>query len=518
MKTKDSSGNFHNSSILGKHSSKKLSFYVLAFFLLFNFVSTGGHFDSHDGMLYYLVTESMVINQSIKIDPTSPSVDKLEFEPIIETFVKFWVPEVRDDYSKGIKTPFYMPGGIFGPALAIPWYMLSSFLGIEPINFVAFFTNSVILSLTSFILFLIGREYFSSYKIGFIIALVFSLTSFIWPYNTTFFLQPAQALVLVSSFYFLILSKKNESSFHSTIAGFFLGLAVLIHPSSIIFLPGFVIYGVAKLGVDRKLIPFFLTVAILSLLQLIVNQIKYDSWSNFGYDAVSSAITHVDWIGLAGLVYSPGWGIIFYFPLSILLPLAFHRAYKNDKKFFFLSIYMFFSIWLFFGTEPNPHWSGFGSWGPRYFIPFLPFASILLGFLVLDFKKNPTQKISFVILAIIGFVVNLLGKLVWYMTGYGFGWGVDKLIEKANAFDFFAWDPYYSPIIEHIKVLLSDYGGLTMNPITRTIGCSVDIFLFCTTGIIPILILLILIVISAFYISKNLGIKAFKISGFSNNN
>jgi len=139
-------------------------------------------------------------------------------------------------------------------------------------------------------------------------------------------------------------------------------------------------------------------------------------------------------------------------------------------------------------------------------------------YLFFKLPKKSIPKYSIISLAVIGFVVNILGKLVWYLTGYGYGWGVEKLIETDNSFNYFAWDPYYSPIIEHIKVLLSDYGGLTMNPITKTIGCSVDIFLFCTTGIIPILILLILIVVTAFYILKNLGIKAFKISGFSNNN
>ena len=88
----------------------------------------------------------------------------------------------------------------------------------------------------------------------------------------------------------------------------------------------------------------------------------------------------------------------------------------------FLMVYSFLSLLLFFGTESTPHWSGFGGWGPRYFIPFLPFAVISLGYLF--HPINRFNKISLLVLGLSGFVVNLLGKLVWYLTGYGYGWGV----------------------------------------------------------------------------------------------
>lgn len=517
MKTKDSSGNFHNSSILGKHSSKKLSFYVLVFFLLFNFVSTGGHFDSYDGVLYYLVAENVVLNNSIKIDRDSPSIKELEFDSGLLNHVRFWVPEIYDDFHSGEKKSFYLGGSILGPLLAVPWYALSTVLGTNPIHFVAFFTNSVILTLTSLVLFLTAKEYFSSSKIGFVLALIFSITSFVWSYNTSFFLQPAQGLVLISSIYCIVLYEKQKL-LYSTLAGVLLGLSVLIHPSSVIFLPGFVIFGILKFRINRSLISFLTTIISISSVQLLVNYVKYSSVSNFGYNIVSSATAHTDWVGLIGLLFSPGWGLVFYFPLSILLPISFYRMFKEDRKLFFLSIYFFLATWLFFGTLSSPHWSGFGSWGPRYFLPFLPIGALALGYLFIKLPKKSILKHSIISLAVIGFVVNILGKLVWYLTGYGYGWGVDKLAETDNSFNYFAWVPYYSPIIEHTKVLLSDYGGLTLNPITKTIGCSVDIFLFCTAGIIPILILLILIVVIAFYILKNLGIKAFKISGFSNNN
>jgi hypothetical protein len=127
----------------------KRTVFILVFFLLLNFATTGGHFDSHDGIFYYLVAENTVLNQSIMVDPNSPSVTTLEFAPILENFVRFWVPEIYDDYVNGNKTAFFLPGSIGGPLLAVPFYILALITDTEPVNVVPFFVNSIIIALTN---------------------------------------------------------------------------------------------------------------------------------------------------------------------------------------------------------------------------------------------------------------------------------------------------------------------------------------------------------------------------------
>lgn len=446
----------------------------------------------------------MFLKHSIKLDPTSPGVKTLNFDYYIKNHLKVWVPNLYDDYINGIKHSFYMPGGVLGPALAIPWYAISSILNIEPTQFVAFFTNPVILSLTSLVLFLLGNELFSSRKIGFVIALAFSVTSFIWPYNSSFLLQPAIALTLISSVYFLLIADKKNKIFNSSLAGFFLGLSILIHPSSIMLIPGFLVYGILKLKNYRMVASFLILTILTSSVQLAINYYKYGSFTNFGYGGFENLSTHTDWVGLLGLLFSPGWGLMFYFPLAVLLPLSFYRMYKVNKGFFMLSSYSFVVIWIFFGTQTPPFWSGFGCWGPRYLIPFLPLASISLGYLLVNMQRRSILQFSFVILSICGFIVNLLGSLVWYFTGYIYGWDIEGFLSKKNAFDYWAWVPQYSPIVEHLKVLVTDFGSKIPSPITKTTGCSVDDFLYCTGGIIPVVILLILVTIIGLLILKNL--------------
>lgn len=465
---------------------------VLCFFLILNFATTGGHFDSHDGIFYFLVTENIVLNQSIKVDPNSPSVKTLEFDQIIENFVRFWVPEIYDDYQNGEKISFFMPGSIVGPLLAVPAYVLASVTNTEPTNVVPFFTNSIIIALTSLMVFLISKDLFKSYKIGFILALVFNCTTFVWPYNTSFFLQPALALTLITSLYFVIKNNQKSSFLSFALSGFFLGLSILIHPSSAILIPGFLAYGIIKCKSWKKFGIFVSVFIVISTIQLAVNYLKYGSPIDFGYNTIGVISEHDNLEGLAGLLFSPGWGIIFYFPLIVLLPLSFSKIFHKDKTWLFLVIYSFVITWVFFGTEATPHWSGFGAWGPRYFIPILPLLVISLGYLFHQISRN--YKIIFVVLALVGFFVNLIGKLVWYMAGYSYGWGVEKLLEKENSFNYFAWVPNYSPIIEHLKVLISNYGFEVINPITKKPGCYIDVFVNCVGGIGISLVMLALII------------------------
>lgn len=475
---------------------------VLCVFLILNFASTGGHFDTHDGIFYFLVAENVVLNQSIKVDPNSPSVKTLEFEQIIENFVRFWVPEIYKNYQDGEKIPFFMPGGIIGPLLAVPAYLLASVTNTEPTNVVPFFTNTVIIALTSLVIFLTSKDIFKSYKIGFILALVFNCTTFVWPYNTTFFLQPALALTLITSVYFIVKNNQKHKFFNFALAGFFLGLSTLMHPSSVILIPGFLAYGIIK-SKSLKESGIFVSVFIgITIIQLAVNYLKYGSITDFGYNTIGVVSEHGNWEGVIGLLFSPGWGIIFYFPLIVLLPLIFSKIFHKDKAWLFLVIYSFVTVWIFFGTEATPHWSGFGGWGPRYFIPILPLLVISLGYLFNQMTKN--YKIIFIVLASIGFFVNLLGKLVWYMAGYSYGWGVERLLEKENSFSYFAWVPNYSPIIEHLKVLVSNYGFEVINPITKKPGCYIDVFVNCVGGIGASMVMFALVIILGIIVWKKI--------------
>src|SRR5262249_16601 len=142
-----------------------------------------------------------------------------------------------------------------------------------------------------------------------------------------------------------------------------------------------------------------------------LNYIRFGSFTSFGYGPKQeSLLVHNSFEGIIGLVASPGTGLILYFPLAILLPLALIYIYRKNKALFFLFVYIFIVNWLFIGTINNkiyPNtWTGAGAWGPRYLLPVLPFIVMPLGILLQKLnsinsrKKRLALKFSIILLCL----------------------------------------------------------------------------------------------------------------------
>jgi hypothetical protein len=528
---------------IGSNSSnKKLLFLVLSFFLLVNIASSGGHFDWVDGVEAFLVTESMVLKHSAKLYPDDPSIQKLHYA------IGYLMPinkalQTGKPYDPNIRIePIYLIRSLFLSATAVPFYYAAIFFSVSPISFVAIFVNSLLISLISVIIFFFSLEIFRSKKIALILSLMFGVCSFVWPYHTTLWSQPLQALCLVAAAYFIYLSLHRHSSFicHymrdnsssnsnsntvvdsynnykkdttkgidlAGLGGLFLGLSVFAHPNSLILIPGFIVYSIVFMRHNKRtLISFLMVAGIVLLFMGFVNYWRFGSFTQFGYGYFESLSVHSGWIGLVGLLASPGAGIIFYFPIVILLPLSFKYMYKENKGLFFLSAYIILATWLYIGTfsywEPFA-WSGGVAWGPRYLIPVLPFITLVSGAILVNLRRMNAKrrlllKLSVIVLCIAGFSVNLLGTLVWFMYDLVYAWQREGL--GASEWPIImAWNSHYSPIILHIKMLTENYvSNIQPQKYANTAWywlsyglapCPYDTYVLCKLGPVPMLFLL----------------------------
>jgi hypothetical protein len=527
--------------LLPHFHDSKLVLLLFVFFFLINILSSGGHFDWWDGPEAFLVTESMALKHTAKLDPTVPSVKDLRFYVNYTVYSNSALQGGSLSDPKTIKLePVYTVRSLLLSAVGVPFYFLGLFLSVSPVITVALFVNPLIISLTALVIFCVSLEVNRSKRIAFLLSVIFSFCSFIWPYNTTFWVQPLQGLTLASATFFLLKVRHYNKSFlcHYTIlrngrrkilfgglAGLFLGLSVFAHPTSLIFVPAFLAYSFfSVMKRNKKSFVFFVGIIVIVLFFVgLVNYVRFGSFTEFGYGYFSSLASHNGWRGLVGLLVSPGAGLIFYFPLAVLLPLGAKYLYKDHRALFFLCIYIIISNWIYvgtlsFGTEPTA-WSGGIAWGPRYLIPVLPFMIIMLGSIFLHMKKRVLLKSISISLCVAGFFVNFAGVLTWVMYGYMYAWDHEGLGNYSNYMDIMTWFPLYSPIVLHTEVFMRDYVS-HIDPAqyintawywaaNGNAPCSYDFYIYCKYGAVPVLVLLMGLLLITAIIIKRLNLIAY---------
>jgi hypothetical protein len=460
---------------------------VFLLFLLVFLASSGGHLDVWDGKGYFFLTENLVLHQSLEVHPDLPSINETKFD--IKSYFnwQYGLQNNGQPLPDGTLTPMFIHAAPMLSYFGVPFYVIAKAIDFSAVKFTAYFLNSIILSFVCVVVFAFASEIYQSKRIALVLALIAGVCSFLWPYISSYFQQPLAGLLIISSSYFLFLSSKGTFRYSAILGGLFLGLSILAHTGSLIWIPGIaaiVVYSFRK--EKRKIVEFFVGLLPPIALQLYLNVLRFNSLTDFGSSYTIQYQPHAYIEGIYGMFLSPGFGLIVNFPLILLFPIAAYYLWKQNKNFCAIFLYFFVSTWLFFGTWESPIWHGYGAWGPRYMVPVVPIIVITLGSLLQRFSLNYPIKISYSVLASIGFLVNLLGILVWYQAGYGYGWVV---YHEEN----FEYDLRYIPVVLHWKVLTTDFWKNLPSPWYGWEPCIPDNFLYCNFGILPVILVLVAI-------------------------
>ena len=152
---------------------------------------------------------------------------------------------------------------------------------------------------------------YGSRKIGFLLGLIYGVCSFVWPYNTSLWPQPLQALTLIASAFFIYKSyaihhqlsfichytrpdnKKDSGSsrgiYYAGLGGLFLGLSILAQPTSLVLIPGFIAFSIFSMRHHKKaLVSFLIALVITSFFVGLLNYVRFGSFTSFGYGYYSS--------------------------------------------------------------------------------------------------------------------------------------------------------------------------------------------------------------------------------------
>jgi len=235
-------------------------------------------------------------------------------------------------------------------------------------------------------------------------ALCFAAGTISMVYVRTFYAEPLLSLLVAGGIYFALVRTPRAI----VLAALLALLALLAKPSGILLAPALSAY------LFMKKTPPLLALAPAAgggsgfFLYSLYNFFRFGHFLNFGprWEFHLSALPE----GVAGLLISPGRGLLWYSPVVLLAILGFRKAWKSKPLEALLITALFAG---FLGMHAAvPYWHGGWSWGPRYLLPALPGLMALTALL----EGKATKALLF--LSFLGFLVGAPTLVSYYERYY----------------------------------------------------------------------------------------------------
>ncbi|HTK44698.1 MAG TPA: hypothetical protein VL749_05060 [Patescibacteria group bacterium] len=218
------------------------------------------------------------------------------------------------------------------------------------------------------------------------VGLAYGLGSMAFPFATMLFGHAASSAGLFAAFYLLHRQKLHPGRWGPVVAGFLAGWAVLVEVPVVLGVAVLLIYA-AFLG--RGVVARFVAGGIpLALVLIAYNWLTFGSPLSIGYQ-FSPTFQGQNEQGLISIVWpqlSTTWELLFgprgllrLAPWFALAPLGLVALRRRDARFEVLLAALVCAAFLTYNSGAlNP----FGGWtpGPRYLMPALPFAAVLVAF------------------------------------------------------------------------------------------------------------------------------------------
>lgn len=461
---------------------KKFIIYYFFFLLFFNSLFVSGVIDSEDGFLYLAVARNIYYNH----EPTAP---------LYEYTGGVWVGKnihMNTHIGKDNKT--YSKTGIgyslaMVPAVALTDLVYKYYQIPPPVHFplesdwlllfLASFTNMFFSALLGVVLFL----YLLRLKLTPTPALFISLIS-IFTTNLFVFTKHSYAHMMFSSFLllsFYLLKRFSQTQKYQYLlfSGLSYGVVILSYnPTFALPVIPYILYYLLLTKPKLNLISlkahlkqlFLLFISIFPFLVVyywleemrspaVISNISATIYQ--GKTFASNVPFRIYFEGIYGQLFSPGRSFFIYSPVILLIPLFWHKIkrYLVPEIVVLISISVIYLIFLSTqrvsegGDQIIGYWHGELSWGPRYLVPLIPFALLIVGAIY----KTLTLKAKFVIfypLLLIGFFIQITGVLIPYQTKlHNLEQDVYISGYHYTSFTYMNFIPQFSPILTGSKKL-----------------------------------------------------------------
>jgi len=485
---------------MSETNEKRAALWIFFAFFSFYFLGLGGHINSSDGTIMFLVTKSIASEAKLDIQRLSRWPDFGGIE---------WL-----DRKTGEKK-FYSRFGLGLSLSAVPAYLIGKLLipfsseqekdvfshahylkkAIDPVtgseaivpdnglwyesgkgNFnEAFEAFSVTWTIPCLVagslaaMFLICTTLGFSLRASLALVVASGVATPLWHYSKDFFSEPLSGFGLMWFMYFgLRESRRSEPGLGWLLAGCALGILLLAKvANAVILIPCGILacWYLSQYSVRGRVQGGLLLITGTGAgagIVLLYNFLRFGSVWITGYGEEAHQWTTPFWEGVAGLLWSPWHGVLVYCPL-LFLALAgmrsFSRRYPREALFIGLT---FLGHLLLYATWHG--WEGGWCWGPRFFVPVLPISLLPAVVLFEKFPAGFLPRAAILVVLAGSFVVALNGVIVNYIdyyihidAEYVRNWEWFKSQGFPTSGDFQRWSWEYSPLVKFWNFPLKDY-------------------------------------------------------------
>jgi len=318
-----------------------------------------------------------------------------------------------------LSVPFVMTASVVSHFLHVPLHFVAAALaGVLPALFTA-----VTVALVALISLQLGSTLQGARR-G---ALCFAGGTIALAYTRTFYPEPLLSLLVAGGIY-LVFVRSNRTIL---LAAFVALFAVLAKPTGIFLGPALAAYLLSKKTPVRFALVPAAGAGLGFFLYALYNLLRFENPLNFGPPWVFSLSALP--LGLVGLLFSPGRGLLWYSPAVLLAISGFRKAAKTKLHEALLITALFFA---FLGLHSAvPYWHGGWSWGPRYLLPVLPGLMALTGLLEGKAAKG------LLTLSFLGFLINAPTLVSYYERYYA------EANEQGISDSELYWSPSRAPLL-----------------------------------------------------------------------
>jgi hypothetical protein len=384
---------------------------------------------SVDGNGMLAVAESLVTHRGFTVSP------ELGIPGVGGRIYSHWYPLLSV-----LAVPFVYVALLASRVTGLPFHYLAAAFSVLLVGALTAATSGMVALLT--------QRLGGSAKGAWLAAVSYCIGTVALAYGRTFYAESLLAFLTVSALYFTFGLTRSDV----LLGAGFAGLALLAKPAGVVVGPVLVAYLLAKrVPVLRSALPLAGT-AIGFVFFAVFNVIRFGNPLDFGIRSPFQ-LSHF-FSGVAGLLASPGYGLVWYCPPVVLAIFGFQKAMK-DRKFEALAIGGVLAAFLVLHST-LPYWYAAWSWGPRYLAPTVPGLCALTGLLEGKLRKG------LIILTLVGFVVNVPTVFCFYERYYA------ELLERGvPTDDSLAWSFRHAPCLHEWAAALRQVQDARKNDVSE---------------------------------------------------